>query len=318
MENIFTEEGLKRPPIIYTNLQQYSNEYNKAKLNLIKKSCSKDAKANKKNDESVNNIILDNTHLSLANEKLITNKKEIKDNKEKEKEKEKEKSSNKRGSLNTILNSNAYINFTNLISNKAERNILSNNTNTNANTNNNVNNANNAHNNNRITTTSSTNVSSYSSSNFLRDSNTQNHNHNTLLSFYSTSSSNKNAVTITTSSDAPTNKQDIYIAFKKPPLIFSLITKYLDENIDNYIHHNLTTLEYDEQDVYVFIFKTNLYITKFVDDNNDNLPTESPLLYKITYLQIFHKELEVNEDSEDYNSIVIQFHENEMTKKSEM
>jgi hypothetical protein len=114
------------------------------------------------------------------------------------------------------------------------------------------------------------------------------------------------------------NNYDIFMKFRNPPIIFSIITKYLEEPIDNYVHHNISLLEYDTTEVFVLIFKTNIFITKFIDDNLTEIPKENPMLYKINYMNIFHFELIVTEDSEDYNSIIIQFFENDYSKKSEM
>ena len=120
------------------------------------------------------------------------------------------------------------------------------------------------------------------------------------------------------------NSYDIFMKFRTPPPILKIITKFLEEPINNYIHHNVCFLEYDENEVFIFIFKTNIYITKFLDDNelskidSTNFTKESFVLHTINYMNLFHYELIVTEDTEDYNSVILQFFENDYKDKSEL
>lgn len=109
---------------------------------------------------------------------------------------------------------------------------------------------------------------------------------------------------------------DVFINFRRAPPIFTLITKFFDEQIENFIHYTKTYLEYENCEAFIFIFKSGIYITKIFDESSPI--TITPLKYKVKYKQIFHKELDIVSDQDECNSIKIQFYENDMAKKSEM
>lgn len=256
----FLETGMKRPCIVYTNLNDFKQE-----VLFRDKTNEKDHKKGDKRNSKIHNSNVGlkncsspqllNTSVANNNSKAVVNS---------------GGKTKRTGNLSNVLVNNSI-----LINNQSQ--IL------------------------------------HSISNFsnIMNASTSNTNNNTLNTSINSINNNNNSL-------SSTDNLDIYMPFRKPTMLFSIITKYLDESIDNYIHHNLSILEYDEQDIFIFIFKTNIYITKFIDDNCTEIPLESPVIYKIKFLQIFHKELEVTEDTEDYNSIIIQYYENDMTKKSEM
>lgn len=108
----------------------------------------------------------------------------------------------------------------------------------------------------------------------------------------------------------------IYFKFKRNPIIFTVITKFMEEDIDNYVHHNL--VEINEQLVYIFIFKFNLYITTYFDEKEIKVTFDSPIIYKADYLHIFYKNLFIAEDENTSNNINLQFYENDMKEKYEI
>lgn len=108
----------------------------------------------------------------------------------------------------------------------------------------------------------------------------------------------------------------IYFKFKSSPIVFTVMTKYMDEDIDNYVHHNL--VEINSQFVYIFIFKYNLYITTYFDEKDNKTVLENPIIYKSDYLHIFYKEIFIAEDENTSNHINLQFYENDMKEKYEI
>lgn len=110
----------------------------------------------------------------------------------------------------------------------------------------------------------------------------------------------------------------IFINFKRPPPIFSLIHKYMDENLDNYIHHTKTFLEYEEKEALIFLFKSKIIISQPLNEDSIQIPSTNPTIYSISHMQIFHKRLDITEHDDECNSIYIQYYENDLTKRNEL
>ena len=110
---------------------------------------------------------------------------------------------------------------------------------------------------------------------------------------------------------------DVYLPFLKPPFWFSIIDKYLEENIDDYIYHANSKDDKSGHEVTVFVFKNNVYITKLLDCSKE-FPNENPVIYKIRYMMMFFKEFQIEESLNIPNHMVLQFYENDMKDKYEM
>ncbi len=101
--------------------------------------------------------------------------------------------------------------------------------------------------------------------------------------------------------------------FKTPIQI--ILNKFCENSISEYIFHTRIFLEYDEEDAFIFIFKSSLVFTHLFDDKEAELKT-NPIIYIIKFQQIYFYDLIVNET--DGNHIILQFYENDFIKKSEM
>lgn len=95
------------------------------------------------------------------------------------------------------------------------------------------------------------------------------------------------------------------------------ILKMLSENEDEYIYHTQLFLEYDNENAFIFILKKCIVFTHLLPEDISSLGCESDLiLYIIKFSQIYCFELDVNEI--DGNHILLQFYDNDYSKKSEL
>ena len=112
------------------------------------------------------------------------------------------------------------------------------------------------------------------------------------------------------------NTNNIYTRFNFKTPIQTILKKFCDNKIDEYIFHTRIYLEYDEEEAFVFVFKSSLVFTH-VFEENENEQMANPIIYIIKFQQIYYYYLQVNE-TDSANHIILQFYENDFVKKSEM
>lgn len=71
--------------------------------------------------------------------------------------------------------------------------------------------------------------------------------------------------------------------FYKTPLQ-SIITKFCNNQITDYIFHTKIYLEYDEENAFIFIFKNSLVFTHIFDEKSN--VTENPIIYIVKFHQV--------------------------------
>ena len=69
-----------------------------------------------------------------------------------------------------------------------------------------------------------------------------------------------------------------------PSPLQSIITKFCNNSINNYVFHTKLYLDYDDENAFIFIFKNSLVFTHLFDEKS-NL-TENPIIYIIKYQQV--------------------------------
>jgi hypothetical protein len=77
------------------------------------------------------------------------------------------------------------------------------------------------------------------------------------------------------------NLNDSRAFFSKTPIEL-LLNKFLNLNISEYIYHTKTYLEYDEEEVFVFILQKSIIFTRLFEDDDTNFE----ILYNISYSQV--------------------------------
>src|SRR5690349_20593886 len=71
-----------------------------------------------------------------------------------------------------------------------------------------------------------------------------------------------------------------------------ILSKFCDNNLNEYIFHTRIYLEYDEEEAFVFVFKSSLVFTHLFDEKEHELKV-NPIIYIIKYQQIYFFELHV-------------------------
>jgi hypothetical protein len=69
-----------------------------------------------------------------------------------------------------------------------------------------------------------------------------------------------------------------------PSPLQSLITKFCNNSINNYVFHTKLYLEYDDENAFIFIFKNSLVFTHLFDEKSN--VTENPIIYIVKYQQV--------------------------------
>jgi len=64
----------------------------------------------------------------------------------------------------------------------------------------------------------------------------------------------------------------------------SIITKFCNNKIQDYIFHTKIYLEYDEESAFIFIFKNSLVFTHIFDEKSN--VTENPIIYIVKFQQV--------------------------------
>jgi hypothetical protein len=64
----------------------------------------------------------------------------------------------------------------------------------------------------------------------------------------------------------------------------SIITKFCNNKITDYIFHTKIYLEYDEENAFIFIFKNSLVFTHIFDEKSNI--TENPIIYIVKFQQV--------------------------------
>ncbi len=64
----------------------------------------------------------------------------------------------------------------------------------------------------------------------------------------------------------------------------SIITKFCNNRIQDYIFHTKIYLEYDEESAFIFIFKNSLVFTHIFDEKSN--VTENPIIYIVKFQQV--------------------------------
>jgi hypothetical protein len=64
----------------------------------------------------------------------------------------------------------------------------------------------------------------------------------------------------------------------------SIITKFCNNQITDYIFHTKIYLEYDEENAFIFIFKNSLVFTHIFDEKSK--VTENPIIYIVKFQQV--------------------------------
>ena len=113
-------------------------------------------------------------------------------------------------------------------------------------------------------------------------------------------------------------KADLNIDFKRPPPIFSIISKYMKESIDEYVYNTKCYSVYDDKEILIFIFDKQLFIINTIDEDSIEPPILNPILLNIKHTQIFHRKIEINNIPDEANCIVIHFYDAELSKKQEL
>ncbi len=97
--------------------------------------------------------------------------------------------------------------------------------------------------------------------------------------------------------------------------ILTILHKFCENNVRDYIFHTRVMLEYDEEEAFVFLFKNSIIFTHLYEDKEANNMT-NPVIYMIKFQQLYFFDLQINET--DGNHIIIQFYETCFVKKSEL
>jgi hypothetical protein len=63
-----------------------------------------------------------------------------------------------------------------------------------------------------------------------------------------------------------------------------IITKFCNNNIQDYIFHTKIYLEYDEESAFIFIFKNSLVFTHIFDEKSS--VSENPIIYIVKFQQV--------------------------------
>ena len=69
-----------------------------------------------------------------------------------------------------------------------------------------------------------------------------------------------------------------------PSPLQTLITKFCNNSINNYVFHTKLYLEYDDENAFIFIFKNSLVFTHLFDEKSN--VTENPIIYIVKYQQV--------------------------------
>ena len=64
----------------------------------------------------------------------------------------------------------------------------------------------------------------------------------------------------------------------------SIITKFCNNTINDYVFHTKIYLEYDEENAFIFIFKNSLVFTRLFDEKHN--VTENPIIYIVKFQQV--------------------------------
>ncbi len=78
-----------------------------------------------------------------------------------------------------------------------------------------------------------------------------------------------------------TNQEDKRFYFDSP--IQSILTKFCENSINDYVFHTKIYLEYDEENAFVFIFSNSLVFTHIFDEKT---VYDNPILYIIKFQQV--------------------------------
>jgi hypothetical protein len=65
----------------------------------------------------------------------------------------------------------------------------------------------------------------------------------------------------------------------------SILNKFCDNSINDYIFHTKIFLEYDDENAFIFVFKNSLVFTHLFDENKDTL-VDNPIIYIIKFQQV--------------------------------